>query len=406
MPIDENILNLALIIGVAPPRNLSCWHIGDWLRSTIKNFKNSIGLYASKMETEKRLELIKQVGEEIITEAELMALLETKKKIIAYDGFEPSGNVHIAQGIMRGINVNKMTQAGIHFKMYAADWHAWANNKLGGDLEKIQACGDYLVEVWKASGMDTAKVEFVRATEVVNNMGYWKKVLQIARNSTVKRIMRCGQIMGRKDDEVLQASQVLYPCMQAADIFELEADICQLGMDQRKVNVLAREIGPKLGYPAPVIVSHHMLMGLLQPASSQSDAAERAIELKMSKSRPDTAIFMTDSEADIKRKIGKAYCPEKQLAENPVMEYCKYIIFEKYARLRVERQAKHGGDLEFNSYIDLAASFGKGELHPMDLKSAVAAYMERLIKPVRDHFESNQKARELFERVKSFEVTR
>ena len=37
------------------------------------------------------------------------------------------------------------------------------------------------------------------------------------------------------------AATVMYPCMQCADVFYLGADICQLGMDQRKVNVLARE---------------------------------------------------------------------------------------------------------------------------------------------------------------------
>lgn len=43
------------------------------------------------MNTEKRLQLIKSVGEEIITEQDLRKLLETKKHPIAYDGFEPSG---------------------------------------------------------------------------------------------------------------------------------------------------------------------------------------------------------------------------------------------------------------------------------------------------------------------------
>jgi len=52
-----------------------------------------------------------------------------------------------------------------------------------------------------------------------------------------------------------------------------------------------------------------MLMGLGQPKADVKDAIERAIAMKMSKSIPDSAIFMTDSEADIKRKISKAYCP-------------------------------------------------------------------------------------------------
>ncbi len=357
------------------------------------------------MDITTKLGLIKQVGEEILTEEELKTLLEIKEHPIAYDGFEPSGNIHIAQGIMRAVNVNKMLKAGIKFKMYVADWHGWANNKLGGDLKKIQACGDYLVEVWKTCGMDIDKVEFIRASDVVNSMEYWKKVMQVARNTTVKRITRCGQIMGREDSEVQQASQILYPCMQCADIFELKADITQLGMDQRKVNVLAREIGPKLNWWKPVVVSHHMLVGLEKPVSNKT-SVERAIDLKMSKSKPGTAIFMTDSEEEIKRKINKAYCPEKTIDENPLMEYAKYIIFEKFDSIRIERSKKFGGDLELNSYNELVKVFEKGDLHPVDLKLAIANYINKLVEPVREHFKKDKKAKELLEKVKSFKITR
>ncbi len=82
------------------------------------------------MTTEERLNLIKQVGEEIIQEDELVKLLESGEQLYAYDGFEPSGQIHIAQGIVRAINVNKITRAGIKFRMWVADWHAMANNKL------------------------------------------------------------------------------------------------------------------------------------------------------------------------------------------------------------------------------------------------------------------------------------
>ena len=98
-------------------------------------------------------------------------------------------------------------------------------------------------------------------------------------------------------------------------------------MDQRKVNILAREIAPSLGLYKPVAMHHHMLMGLGEPVVTE-DPIERAIAMKMSKSKPDTCIFMTDSDDDIKRKFKKAYCPEKQVKDNPILEYCKYIVFE------------------------------------------------------------------------------
>ena len=358
------------------------------------------------MDTEDRISLIKEVGEEILTVEELRQLLETKDHPIAYDGFEPSGQMHIAQGILRAINVNKMIKAGCKFKMWVADWFGWMNNKLGGDLEKIRVAGDYMVEVWKAAGMKTEQVEFLWAKDVMANDEYWKKVVQIARNSTVQRIVRCSQIMGRKESEQLSAAQIFYPCMQCADIFHLKADITQLGMDQRKVNTLAREVGPKLGYGKPVVVSHHMLMGLGEPKTEIKDATERAIELKMSKSKPDTSIFMTDSTEDIKRKISKAYCPEKKVDENPVLEYCKYIIFEKFSTLELKRPEKFGGSLSIEGYSQLEKLYAEGKIHPMDLKNSVAEKLDELLEPVRNHFANNARAKKLLQEVRSFEITR
>src|SRR3989338_6423202 len=358
------------------------------------------------MNVKERLDLIKQVGEEIVTEEELKHILETKKQPIAYDGFEPSGtSIHIAQGLLRAINVNKMTKAGCRFIFLVADWHAWANNKMEGDLEKIQKVGKYLIEVWKACDMDLKNVEFIWANELMKDQEYLKKVMQVARNSTVNRIIRCGQIMGRNENEVLQASQIFYPCMQAADIFQLKADICQLGLDQRRVSVLAREIGPRLGFWKPVIVSHHMLMGLGEPPKSGT-AEERAIAMKMSKSNPDSAIFMNDSNEEVSRKIKKAYCPEGIAEENPILEYNKYIIFEKFRNVKIERSEKFGGNLEFGSYSELEKTFREKKLHPMDLKQSTASHLNQLIEPVRKILEKNALAKKLASEISDFKVTR
>ena len=357
------------------------------------------------MDNEQRFDLIKQVGEEIITEEELRQLLQTKEHPIAYDGFEPSGtDVHIAQGVLRAINVNKMTKAGVKFKMLVADWHGWANNKLSGDIEKIQTMGRYMIEVWKKCGMDLKNVEFIWVSDYVKEPEYWKNVMQIARNSTINRIIRTGMIMGRKEAEVQQASQILYPCMQAADIFQLKADICQLGMDQRKVNVLARELGPSIGFWKPVVVSHHMLIGLGEPPKTKD--IDRIVDLKMSKSKPDTAIFMNDSEEDIKRKILKAYCPAKIVEENPMLEYSKYLIFEKFNVMEIKRQEKFGGDIVIENYKELEKLYAEGKIHPQDLKNTVFHYINEMIKPIRDAFEHDSNLKKIKETISKFEVTR
>lgn len=357
------------------------------------------------MDIEPRLALIKQVGEEIITVEELRELLTKNLHPIAYDGFEPSGQMHIAQGLMRAINVNLMLKAGCKIKMLVADWHAWANNKMDGDLEKIQVVGRYMIEVWRACGMDVDKVEFVWANDLMKELEYHKLVMQIARNTTLKRIIRTGQIMGRKESDVQQASQVLYACMQCADIFQLKADICQLGLDQRKVNVLARELAPTLGMKKPIIVSHHMLMGLNEPTKSE-DAEERALQMKMSKSNPLSAIFMTDSEEQVRNKIMKAYCPAKIVENNPLTEYLKYMIFQKKESITIKRSDKYGGNIVVDGYNDLKNKYESGAIHPADLKSAVAEELNELLEPIRKHFQNNKKAKELLEKVESYKVTR
>ena len=346
-----------------------------------------------------KIALIKEVGEEIINEGELADMIQWKlnhkQKIYAYDGFEPSGNIHIAQGLLRATNVNKLTKAGITFKFLVADWHAAANHKFGGDLKIIKKVGDFFIEVWKVCGMDLDNVEFVYASDIVKDPAYWELVLNIAINSSLKRVKRCTQIMGRSESDKLSASQILYPLMQAADIFYLPADICQLGLDQRKVNMLAREVAKKINRPKPVAIHHHMLMGLNAPPESNLNGIERTIERKMSKSDPDSAIFMLDSSGDVKRKINKAYCPPKQIEENPILEYCKYIIFERVEKFFVERLAKYGGNVEYSSFSDLEKDYAAGKLNPPDLKPAVIKYINQFLVPIREHFEKNKKAKEL-----------
>ena len=62
--------------------------------------------------------ICRSVGEECIQVAELRRLLEKKPNPAAYDGFEPSGRMHIAQGVLKALNVNKLTKCGVTFKFW------------------------------------------------------------------------------------------------------------------------------------------------------------------------------------------------------------------------------------------------------------------------------------------------
>jgi tyrosyl-tRNA synthetase len=178
-------------------------------------------------------------------------------------------------------------------------------------------------------------------------------------------------------------------------------------MDQRKAHVLAREIFPKMGWKKPVAVHHHLLMGLAKPVTLPTkDKLEQVIASKMSKSKPWTAIFIHDTEEQIRAKLRKAWCPERQTEMNPVLEIAKYIIFHERDSFTVERPSKYGGEITFEDYAELEKAYKAGQLHPQDLKDAVAKELAKILEPIRRYFETDREARESLEVVKKAEVTR
>ncbi|KAK3120636.1 hypothetical protein QOZ80_9AG0691250 [Eleusine coracana subsp. coracana] len=345
---------------------------------------------------EEKFENLLSIGEECIEKDELWRLLQEKAHPICYDGFEPSGRMHIAQGVGKAISVNKMVGAECRVKIWIADWFAMLNKKMAGDLNKIQTVGRYMIEIWKALGMNMKGVEFLWASEEINKRvdEYWAIVIDIAQRRTLNRIVRCSQIMGRSDKDNLTAAQIFYPLMQCADILFLEVDICQMGMDQRKVNVLAREYCDIIQRKTtPIILSHHMLPGFKEG------------QQKMSKSDPSSAIFMEDDESMVDCKIEQAFCPEKIVEGNPCLEYIKYIVFPWFGKFEVFREETNGGNRTYNRMEDLHMDYSSGALHPADVKPALAKAINQILQPVRDHFNNNSEAKALLGTVKEYMST-
>jgi len=342
---------------------------------------------------EEKIRLCMSFAEEVVQEDELRGLLEAVPNPVAYDGFEPSGRMHIAQGLFKASIVNKMTKCGFTYLFWVADWFAFLNHKMGGDLDKIKVVGQYFIEVWKAAGMDMSRVKFLWASEEIlrRTNEYWLMFMDIATRFSIERTTRCCQIMGRKEEGNLSSSQIIYPCMQCADIFFLGVDVCQLGLDQRKVNMLAREYSTSTKRFKPIILSHPMLAGLKEGQE------------KMSKSDPDSAIFMEDSTSEVQRKIKKAFCPPNQLSPNPCIDYIKHIVFNYVEEFVIRRTAENGGDVSFKTFEEFSQAYSTGQLHPGDVKAALAIELNKLIEPVRKHFETNKEAASILKRVQQYQ---
>ena len=229
--------------------------------------------------------------------------------------------------------------------------------------------------------MGVKNVKYIYASDMVRDEKYWHLVLKIAKQSSLARVRRAMDIMGRQAEEAEKdVSKFIYPLMQVADIFYLNVDAALGGIDQRHAHMLARDIAEKMKIKKPV--------ALHTPIISSLKASGR-MDVKMSKSKPESAIFVHDDYEMIEKKLRKAYCPEG-IAENPVMDIAHYIIFPYFGEIEIL-----SGKLKFYSYENLEEAFIRKEVHPLDLKISIASYLNKILEPIRNYFEKNPKNLEM-----------
>jgi tyrosyl-tRNA synthetase len=304
--------------------------------------------------------------------------------------------------------IKDFLDAGANCSVFLADWHSWINDKLGGDLEQIQeiATGYFkegLKACLRAVGADAEKVKFTLGTDLYhNNDAYWETFIDVCKNTTLNRMHRSITIMGRKLGEGVDFAKLLYPAMQVADIFIQNVNLAHAGYDQRKAHVVARDVALKMKKNnlvntigekiKPICVHHHLILGLTKPAiwpiEDSTQLQEMWSDMKMSKSIPNSAVFVNDTPEEIKLKVENAFCPEGNVTVNPILDWAKYVIFRnKGSNILIERKQKFGGNIEFNSYTELEKAFLSKSLHPLDLKIGVANKITEILEPVRKHFE-------------------
>lgn len=359
------------------------------------------------MTINQKIQLISRFTEEILTPEDLEFLLSKNIPLKHYIGFEISGKIHLGTGLVCMQKVKDFVDAGASVNILLADYHSWLNDKLGGDLEIIKktAVGYFkegLSVAYKCLGGNLKDLNFVLASDFYhNNDKYWETVLEVSKRVTLSRMKRSITILGRKEGEDVDFAKLIYPAMQIADIFSQQINLTHAGSDQRKAHVIARQVADKLKIsPKPVAVHHRLLLGLnkplIWPISESADKQEIWSSMKMSKSKSDSAIFIHDSADEIKRKIKKAFCPEKEIEFNPIIDWSENLILSREKEIIIKRAKEHGGDLKINSADELKKIFKKGDLHPEDLKNFVAEYLIKLLESAREHF-SKGKPKEMLD---------
>ncbi len=267
-------------------------------------------------------------------------------------------------------------EAGARVIVLLADLHAYLNHK--GTLEEIRRVAEYNKHCFIALGLDPGRAEFLLGSDFQLKPEFMTDVLKMATDTTLLRARRSMAEIARhlKDPDV---AQVLYPLMQAVDMAHLKVDVAVGGNDQRKVHMIAREKLPALGYKKPVCVHVPLLHG--------TDGAA-----KMSSSKGNF-IAIDDEPHVIKQKIEKAFSPPKQTNDNPIVEYAEHIVLPALGKLEIKRLERYGGPLGLIDIGELKKLYGAGQLHPADLKAAVAEALVDVLAPVRAYFEKHPNAR-------------
>ncbi len=323
------------------------------------------------MNADEKFRLIKRNTEEIIEEDELKELIRKKKQPVVYLGTAITGKPHIGYFVW-GIKLADFLKAGFKVKVLLADLHGALDNTPWEVLEKrYEYYKAVMPLMFESIGVDVKNLEIVKGSDFQLDKKFMTDMLKIATYASVHDCNKAASEVVKLGDNP-RLSGLIYPIMQALDEVYLNADVQIGGTDQRKIFVFARENLPKLGYEKRVEVMFPLVPGLIGE--------------KMSASVEKSKIDLMDDEKTVAEKIKSAYCEEGRL-DNGLLPFLKYVIMaiksDRNESFIIERPEKFGGNVEYKNYDKIEEAFSKRELHPLDLKYAVAREINELLRPMR-----------------------
>ncbi|KAJ2481151.1 Tyrosine--tRNA ligase cytoplasmic [Coemansia sp. RSA 2131] len=338
---------------------------------------------------EQKFELITRNLGEVLGADQLKATL-AERDIKLYWGTAPTGRVHIAYFVPM-VKLADYLQAGCHVKILLADIHAFLDN-MKAPIELVQARTKYYEQVVKSIlrslGVPLEKLEFVVGSSYELSREFSMDNYKLAALVTEHDAKKAGsEVVKQVASPAL--SGLLYPGMQALDEEYLGVDAQFGGIDQRKIFTFAEKYLPMLGYSKRIHLMNSMVPGLNGS--------------KMSASDPNSKIDLLDSKKDVQNKIKKAYCELGVVEGNGVLAFAKNVLFPTSelrtgrAEFVVLRPEQYGGNTVYTNYESLESDFAEEKVHPGDLKSSVAAAINVLLDPIREHFESPEMQQLLLE---------
>ena len=333
------------------------------------------------MNVDEKMQLILRNSQEVITEDGLRKVLEEKKQPVVYIGISITGRPHIGYFVTI-LKLSDFLRAGFKVKLLLADLHGAMDNTPWNLLDKrFEYYSHVILKMFDSIGADVKNFEIVKGSDFQLSKEYFQDLMKMSTFTTVKDCIKAASDVVKSGDNP-KLSGLIYPIMQSLDEQYLDVDIQYGGLDQRKILVFARENLPKIGYKSRV-----EFMTPLIPGLSASG--------KMSSSDPNSKIGLLDDTKSIQSKLNKAFCPEKQVEDNGILAFCKYVLMtlkeDQGEKFTIERPEKFGGNISFKTYSELEEAYAQGKLHPMDLKQGLAKEIDLLLEPIRNDMKGKEK---------------
>jgi len=331
------------------------------------------------MDANKKYELITRNLQEVIGEKELKEILK-ERDLKVYIGLATTGRPHIGY-FLPIVKLSDFLKAGCKVKILLADLHAYLDNQKStwDQLQHRTVYYEFMIkEMLKSIGVSLEKLEFVRGTDYQLGSEFSLDVYKIAALASLSDTKKAGTEVV-KQSENPKLNSLLYPILQALDEQHLDVDAQFGGVDQRKIFMFAREYLEKIGYSKRIHLMNPMLPGLMGEKMSASDRK--------------SVIDLLDDDKEVKNKMKKAFCPEGVVEGNGILGFVRNVIFPILdgKDLLIERDEKFGGNIKFKNYSDLENAYKKKEIHPSDLKNAMARDLNVLLDPIRKKYNSDEK---------------
>ncbi|MCL2389383.1 MAG: tyrosine--tRNA ligase, partial [Elusimicrobia bacterium] len=216
---------------------------------------------------EKDLELIKRGGAEIISEAELVKKLESKKKLRIKLGVDPTApDIHLGHSVI--LNKLKVFQdLGHQIIFLIGDFTALIGDPSGRNSTRPVMTPAEIAENIKTYKEQVFKILDVSKTEVVFNSKWLEKLgitglLNLTSRCTVSQMLERDDFHTRYTQEKpISIVEFLYPLLQAYDSVELKADVELGGTDQKFNLLLGRQMQRDFNQEPQIVLTMPLLEG-------------------------------------------------------------------------------------------------------------------------------------------------